>query len=69
VAFGNGTLFVVAGGFAELEGQLSTAWGRADELDSLVTIFTCIALSVTSSETHWIHPLHIPQAITSPVIG
>jgi hypothetical protein len=45
VAFGNGALFVVAGGFAELEGQLSTAWSRADELDGLVTIFTCISVS------------------------
>ncbi|KAI6759257.1 hypothetical protein HG530_009937 [Fusarium avenaceum] len=45
VAFGNGALFVVAGGLAELEGQLSTAWGWADELDGLVTIFTCISVS------------------------
>lgn len=52
VAFGNGALFVVAGGFAELEGQLSTTWGWADELDGLVTIFTCISLSVTSSGKH-----------------
>lgn len=40
VAFGNGTLLVAAGGFAELERQLSTARGRADVLNSLATIPT-----------------------------
>ncbi|KAI1055084.1 hypothetical protein LB506_006531 [Fusarium annulatum] len=40
VAFGNGTRLGVAGGFTELEGQLSAAGSRAGELDWLVTIFT-----------------------------
>jgi len=38
VAFGNGTLLMTTGGFAELEGELSTAWGGTGVLDSLATI-------------------------------
>jgi hypothetical protein len=40
VAFGNSTLLVAAGRFTELEGQLSTAWGRTDILNSLASIST-----------------------------